>query len=112
MISPDNMSFAEANPTAVPKVRSPHFAAPRGRSSSDEWYTPDQLVSALGAFDTDPATSMQRGSQIAPIYYTKADDGLSRAWAGKVFINPPYGTTAGQSNQGIWAARAVMASTG
>jgi hypothetical protein len=68
----------------------PHFAAPRTSKSSDEWYAPDTLTRALGSFDLDPATSLQRGRQIAPEFYTVAEDGLSREWFGRVWLNPPF----------------------
>lgn len=68
----------------------PHFAAPRTAKSTDEWYTPDTLVRALGHFDLDPATSRQRGRQLAPKYYTVDDDGLQREWFGRVWLNPPF----------------------
>ncbi len=68
----------------------PHFAAPRTARSTDEWYTPDPLVRALGPFNLDPATSLQRGRQLAPEYYTVAEDGLEREWFGRVWLNPPF----------------------
>jgi phage N-6-adenine-methyltransferase len=39
-----------------------------------------------------------------PAYYTRADDGLSRPWTGRVWCNPPYG-------RGIaaWVRRAAEA---
>ena len=68
----------------------PHFAAPRSSQSSDEWYTPDTLVEALGSFDLDPATSLQRGRQLAPRFFTTEQDGLQAEWFGRVWLNPPY----------------------
>jgi hypothetical protein len=68
----------------------PHFAAPRSAKSSDEWYTPDSLVAALGEFDLDPATSHQRGRQVARHFFTVAEDGLTQPWHGRVWLNPPF----------------------
>lgn len=68
----------------------PHFAAPRRAKSSDEWYTPESLVKSLGPFDLDPATSLQRGRQLAPQYFTVKEDGLSQIWRGRVWLNPPF----------------------
>lgn len=68
----------------------PHFAAPRNSKSSDEWYTPDTLVAALGTFDLDPSTSLQRGRQLAQRFYTIEDDGLVAPWFGRVWLNPPF----------------------
>lgn len=63
-------------------------------SDSPEWYSPPHIVEIatvfLGAIDLDP--SWHPASPVkAAITYTKADDGLSREWHGKVYLNPPYG---------------------
>lgn len=68
----------------------PHFSAPRHSNSSDEWYTPDSLITALGGFDLDPATSLLRGRQLAPRFFTAQEDGLQQDWSGRVFLNPPF----------------------
>jgi DNA N-6-adenine-methyltransferase (Dam) len=61
----------------------------------DEWFTPRDVIKAaratLGAIDIDPASHPHPQSWIrARTFYTKADDGLSRPWKGRVFLNPPY----------------------
>ena len=58
--------------------------------SSDEWYTPQWLVERLGPFDTDPCSPMEPPYIIAPLAYNKEQDGLSNAWRGTVWLNPPY----------------------
>lgn len=58
--------------------------------SSDEYFTPWDLFSKLGRFDTDPCTSNNRPFDTARIHYTKEEDGLSRDWEGIVWLNPPY----------------------
>lgn len=60
--------------------------------SSDEWYTPKDFLCKLGEFDCDPcaAPADVRPFQTAPICWTKADDGLHKAWQGVVWCNPPY----------------------
>jgi ParB family chromosome partitioning protein len=60
-----------------------------------EWYTPpaylDAARSVLGAFDLDPASSDLAQERVrAQTYHTREDDGLSKAWAGRVWMNPPY----------------------
>jgi phage N-6-adenine-methyltransferase len=60
---------------------------------SDRWYTPPLVVSpveqVLGVIDLDPCAD--EGKHIpAKMHYTVADDGLSREWHGRVFMNPPY----------------------
>lgn len=61
--------------------------------ANNEWHTPldlvDDLKNAVGGFDLDPCSGAEP-EPIAPIQYTKDDDGLSFPWYGKVFINPPY----------------------
>ena len=75
--------------------------------SSDHWETPMQLVrdleSEFGAFDLDPCCRPENAK--APRYYTKADDGLSKSWIGRVFLNPPY------SKPAPWLAKAIMETT-
>ena len=60
---------------------------------TDERYTPQWLLDAseaiLGGIDLDP--SADRCKRVnAKNHYTKDDDGLSKAWSGKVFLNPPF----------------------
>jgi len=85
-------------------------------SKSDEYYTPAEYIAAvvdvLGGIDLDPAScELAQATVGAKRYYTKADDGLAQPWEGRVYLNPPYGTTGGESNQGIWAKRLVDAYT-
>ncbi len=60
--------------------------------SSDDWYTPKWIIDTLGPFDCDPCAPPieVRPYQIAPITYTKDDDGLAHEWNGTVWMNPPY----------------------
>jgi phage N-6-adenine-methyltransferase len=60
-----------------------------------EWYTPAEIIeparSVLGGIDLDPASSETAQRTIrAKRYYTREDDGLSRKWRGRVWLNPPY----------------------
>ena len=55
----------------------------------DEWYTPPALVKALGKFDLDPAAPRHK-HWTAKKCYTQADNGLTKPWKGRVFMNPPY----------------------
>lgn len=60
---------------------------------SVEWYTPPRVFDALGLrFDLDPC-SPAGGLPWVPAerHYSAADDGLSQPWAGRVWLNPPYG---------------------
>jgi phage N-6-adenine-methyltransferase len=62
-------------------------------SGTAEWRTPYEIirrvVETLGRIDLDPCAEEGKGVPAAE-HFTKEDDGLSRAWAGRVFMNPPY----------------------
>ncbi len=62
----------------------------KSNNSTDEWYTPLELIRALGSFDLDPCASAARLWDTAKKHYTKADNGLVQEWAGRVWLNPPY----------------------
>ena len=62
---------------------------------SYEWYTPAEILElvrrVIGDIDIDPASCEQANAMVgAKVYYTIEDDGLSQAWHGSMFMNPPY----------------------
>lgn len=61
---------------------------------TDVWLTPPAIVEALGPFDLDPCSPIDRPWDTAAKHYTKEDDGLSFEWEGRVWMNPPYGAAA------------------
>jgi hypothetical protein len=57
-----------------------------------EWYTPAFIFAALGLeFDLDPCAAESGDYVPAKNRYTVRDDGLSKPWSGRVWLNPPYG---------------------
>jgi hypothetical protein len=71
-----------------------HHRPYRGRS--DEWLTPPEIIGAIGPFDLDPCSPVGRPWPTAREHYTVDDDGLSMPWAGRVWLNPPYGPETGR----------------
>lgn len=57
----------------------------------DEWLTPPYILHALGPFDLDPASPINRPWDMARKHYTKIDDGMAQPWEGRMWLNPPYG---------------------
>jgi len=55
----------------------------------DVWQTPDEIIEMLQPIDVDPCAG--RDTIIGQdANYTKADDGLTKKWHGRVFVNPPF----------------------
>lgn len=62
-------------------------------SETVEWFTPPGLFDRLGlTFDLDPAAPVGGVPWLPAVsFYSKEQDGLAQAWAGRVWLNPPYG---------------------
>lgn len=72
--------------------KSPHVTH---NSGQNEWYTPPQFIAVargvMGGIDLDPASSDAAQEIVrAREYYTKDNNGLSKKWFGRVWMNPPY----------------------
>jgi|DEB0MinimDraft_10_1074344.scaffolds.fasta_scaffold11008_4 phage N-6-adenine-methyltransferase len=64
-------------------------------TGQNEWYTPKEYIEAakevLDVIDLDPASSEIANITVkAKKFYSIDDDGLSRDWQGRVWLNPPY----------------------
>ena len=63
----------------------------RTTNSTDEWYTPKEIVDALGNFELDPCSPCNRLWDTAKQHITPNEDGLKANWGGaRVWLNPPY----------------------
>jgi len=88
-------TFYEHAKSAVeeqPEIHRPHVS---NNSGNNEWYTPKKYVDAarnvLGHIDLDPASCDYANKTIqAEHFYSVEDDGLTKEWCGKVWMNPPY----------------------
>jgi len=72
----------------------------RTEKDKGEWLTPPHILKALGPFDLDPCAPVKRPWDMAARHFTIMDNGLMKAWEGRVWCNPPYG-----SDTGKWLAR-------
>jgi len=63
----------------------------RSENTTVEWLTPPELVIKLGKFDLDPCSPINAPFLHAKNNFTNLDDGLSKDWFGRVYLNPPYG---------------------
>lgn len=84
------------------------FEVAQEQATSDDYYTPEWVFRAMGLhFDLDVAAP-PGGVPWIPCskYFTKAEDGLSRPWYGRVWMNPPY------SQPEPWVDRFIAHSNG
>ncbi len=84
---------AVTGPTPATRTPGP---APMFSSNTGDWYTPPEIVEAVrelfGIIDLDPCSNSHEAPNVpALVHFTREDDGLSRPWFGRVYLNPPYG---------------------
>lgn len=87
----------EGTTSCTPAGMGSHHSAKAGK---DEWLTPPEILHALGPFDIDPCSPVNRPWSTAAKHLTWKDNGLLVPWQGRVWCNPPYGREAGR-----WLAR-------
>ena len=67
------------------------------RMLTDTWLTPPEILEALGSFDLDPCAAPDpRPWPTAAWHIARPADGLAATWAGRVWLNPPYGPATGR----------------
>lgn len=78
-------------------------------SETPEWYTPPAIIETVEEFfdviDLDPCSNSKTAPNVpARRHWTIEDNGLRAPWAGRVYVNPPYGREIG-----AWVSRACDA---
>lgn len=71
------------------------------QSLSNEHYTPARYIEAarlvMGTIDLDPASCAKANEIVkATKFFAEENNGLMKPWRGNVWLNPPYGGTAGE----------------
>lgn len=82
-----------AKPADVQVEAVRHFRA--NFTGENEWYTPAEYVERVralfGGIDLDPASNAAAQQTVKAVtYFSQEDDGLSKEWRGRVWLNPPY----------------------
>jgi phage N-6-adenine-methyltransferase len=95
-MSVDLFGVEHTDPSLTPPGMGSHHSA---TSKTDEWLTPPWIIKDLGPFDLDPCSPINRPWDTAAKHYTIADDGYSKPWEGRVWLNPPYSEAARWMNK-------------
>jgi phage N-6-adenine-methyltransferase len=81
-----------------------HFSSATDNWSTPEWFFRD-VEHKYGPFDLDVCADAQ--NRKCQRFFTSLDDGLSKTWKGRVWMNPPYGRIIGQ-----WVKKAFDSAQG
>lgn len=69
-----------------------YYSTNQRQGSTNTWLTPRSILDALGEFDLDPCATISMPEWVgAKTFLTENENGMERAWTGRVFMNPPYG---------------------
>lgn len=64
-------------------------------SAEVDWHTPPEVINAtlelFGTIDLDPCSNDGDPNIPARRHFREKDDGLTKRWTGRVYMNPPYG---------------------
>jgi hypothetical protein len=119
----DAKKLRDEAPELLERVRSGELTIPQAKtllnphqlinsSKSNEYYTPIEFIDSayvvMGYIDLDPASCEEANKNVrAKTYYTIEEDGFSKPWSGRVWMNPPYGKDEGESegNQARWVRK-------
>src|SRR5262249_21331325 len=91
-----NVAFGENEALQISRKLWGNDHAFRAQGTGDnEWFTPSEYIEAardaLGEIDLDPASHEDAQTTIkAARYFTQSDNGLTKEWHGRVWLNPPY----------------------
>jgi hypothetical protein len=92
-LSPQIALFGDALQFPIPKPSPTDYSArgmvhhQDGNVGKSELLTPPELIKALGQFDLDPCSPVNRPWQTALNHYTILEDGLLQRWFGRVWLN-------------------------
>lgn len=88
---------------------------PDSKNQTDRWLTPPEIITALGSFDLDPACESVMPWRTSKIMVSNempddrvgipadiVSDGLTLAWAGRVWLNCPW------SDPLLWALKMAV----
>ncbi len=96
-IFPDRKEYIEkhAKPKAEKWTREALTPSVHFLSESSEWTTPEIIINKtielFGEIDLDPCSNPDFPNVSARNHFIKKEDGLSKDWHGKIYMNPPYG---------------------
>ncbi|WP_280794338.1 DNA N-6-adenine-methyltransferase [Aurantimicrobium minutum] len=66
-------------------------ALPASGERETRWLTPNHIVDSLGEFDLDPCGAPNHYLAKSTYLLERGEDGLTLAWSGRIWCNPPYG---------------------